>query len=862
MKKTPFNTKNKWRLSAFLSTLAMVTCCSIAGIAQEMVLVSNATKLAEKEYRLTEAKANQMGAIWSPSYIDLKQDFTIKAELYFGTDDFGGADGIAFVLQPNCTGAGSPGGGLGYQGITPSLAIEFDTYQNAAENGDPQQDHISVMKNGVVDHNADYNKEKRKYISTSGQFENYEIGAYLNLTIGWTAITKKLILSFQRNDQVGLVNEIVINDEDIINTFFNGNNLVFWGFTASTGAAFNEQKVKITSASVHKINPFTVKSESGAGKKDGEIQMKMTGGNPPFSYSFSAGGFQSDPKKTGLSANTYKVIAKDSRGCESKFDIEVPQLQANCETSFFFSDAPKVGSNNKQATGIIKGINYTYTSDKVIQLADFSKPDNTIDPSLKGTKLSMQANYPKALNIQDGSAVFNADEITKLSTAVQIKNTEITKNTITFSSPVDNPVLYFSSIGSKGLKVPIRFSSPVKLLGSQGVVEISADGMTVTGEEGVAIVGITGKATSIVFEYTVPENACFFFFGASFTDCNPTCDNSHYIKDEVKYTKEIMKPATGDIRLKQGEKMISGNGEYHMRITSDERMVIEKILATTECGGKTVVTESREVWETPKGRDGNWESKTVFKFGYDGNICFLNLGKSQAWCLSFDVIGNPYTSCKKLVLTDDGRLVLVGQNDQEIWTSTPKPIVPDITDKSGNWAYGYGGPGDSFTKFEQEKKEDAITRNFKTGDGWWSIAQNTSITPITDVESITYPPKTDGAFIFHPGSESNQSTKARFTASTDGTYTFNTLWKLVDLQGTKVNVEIYTNAISTSKDQGKQYATVFKKVLSNTLLEKTIYNEFEVVLKTGEWVSIEVENGGDGHSNDSTLVEMSSVKSK
>ncbi len=860
MKKTPFNTKNKWRLSAFFLTLSMVTCCSIAGIAQEMVLVSKATKLAEKEYRLTEANANQMGAIWSPSYIDLKQDFTVEAKLYFGTDD-GGADGIAFVLQPNCTGAGSPGGGLGYQSITPSLAIEFDTYQNAAENGDPQPDHISVMKNGVVNHKGDYNKDK----SVFKPINNYETGEYFDVKIRWTAITKKLILSFVPLSGGGMSDVTVIDGEDIINTFFNGNNLVFWGFTASTGAAFNEQKVKITSASVHKINPFTVKSESGAGKKDGEIQMKMTGGNSPFSYSFSAGGFQSDPKKAGLSADTYKVIAKDSRGCESKFDIEVPQLQANCETSFFFSDAPKVGSNNKQATGIIKGINYTYTSDKVIQLADFSKPDNTIDPSLKGTKLSMQANYPRASNLQDGSAVFNADEITKLSTAVQIKNTEITKNTITFSSPVDNPVLYFSSIGSKGLKVPIRFSSPVKLLGSQGVVEISADGMTVTGEEGVAIVGITGKATSIVFEYTVPENACFFFFGASFTDCNPTCDNSHYIKDEVKYTKEIMKPATGDIRLKPGEKMISGNGEYHMRITSDGRMVIEKILATTECGGKTVVTESREIWETPKGVDSNWENKTSFKFGYDCNICFLSLEKNRHWCATFgakDSMYNKISSCKKLVLTDDGRLVIVGQDDQEIWTSTPKPIVPDITVKSGNWAYGYGGPGDSFTKFEQEKKEDAITRNFKTGDGWWSIAQNTSITPITDVESITYPPKTDGAFIFHPGSESNQSTKARFTASTDGTYTFNTLWKLVDLQGTKVNVEIYTNAISTSKDQGKQYATVFKKVLSNTLLEKTIYNEFEVVLKTGEWVSIEVENGGDGHSNDSTLVEMSSVKSK
>ena len=58
--------------------------------------------------------------------IDLNEPWTFKALMAFGSADGGGADGIVFVLTPTPA-LGFPGGGIGYAGITPSIAIEFDT---------------------------------------------------------------------------------------------------------------------------------------------------------------------------------------------------------------------------------------------------------------------------------------------------------------------------------------------------------------------------------------------------------------------------------------------------------------------------------------------------------------------------------------------------------------------------------------------------------------------------------------------------------------------------------------------------------------------------------------------------------------
>jgi len=70
-----------------------------------------------------------------------------------------GADGFAFVVQSALdapASLGAVGDGLGYKGIQPSAAVEFDIWRNVtdAPNHDPSSNHLGILVNGVVDHGA------------------------------------------------------------------------------------------------------------------------------------------------------------------------------------------------------------------------------------------------------------------------------------------------------------------------------------------------------------------------------------------------------------------------------------------------------------------------------------------------------------------------------------------------------------------------------------------------------------------------------------------------------------------------------------------------------------------------------------
>lgn len=79
---------------------------------------------------ITPDAGTQAGSMWNPCQIDMNNSFNMCFIMNFGHRACG-ADGIAFVLQGVGTGALGPDSGEhGYSGISPSLAIDFDTYQN------------------------------------------------------------------------------------------------------------------------------------------------------------------------------------------------------------------------------------------------------------------------------------------------------------------------------------------------------------------------------------------------------------------------------------------------------------------------------------------------------------------------------------------------------------------------------------------------------------------------------------------------------------------------------------------------------------------------------------------------------------
>ncbi len=214
-------------LSSIL-TKAQLTCTNFD--INDFVLNGSAVITNINEASLTPALGNKYGTLWSDQKILFSEDFTLNTELYLGTNN-GGADGITFVLQPLSSNAGSMGGGIGYEGVTPSLSIEFDTWSNPGS--DPMNnDHIAIIKNGQP-----YSLAAHSEFIPPIDVGNIEDGNWHPALIEWTASTQRLKLTFDGN---------MLFDEMIdFSAIFPGMDSVFWGFTAATGAASNLQQVKI-----------------------------------------------------------------------------------------------------------------------------------------------------------------------------------------------------------------------------------------------------------------------------------------------------------------------------------------------------------------------------------------------------------------------------------------------------------------------------------------------------------------------------------------------------------------------------------------------------------------------------------------
>jgi hypothetical protein len=178
------------------------------------------------EYILTPAQQQKNGGFWMESMIDLTKDFEIKAEINLGTSD-GGADGLALVFQNKDKKQLGTGGSLGYQGISPSFSIEFDTYQNGEYN-DPSGDHVGKRINGSPAHATN----PTDYVEVA----NLEDGKFHPIVFTWQAQSKTFTVKL--DDKT-----IFANDPAFPQALLNAKN-VYFGFTAATGNAFNKQIVR------------------------------------------------------------------------------------------------------------------------------------------------------------------------------------------------------------------------------------------------------------------------------------------------------------------------------------------------------------------------------------------------------------------------------------------------------------------------------------------------------------------------------------------------------------------------------------------------------------------------------------------
>src|SRR4029079_1344591 len=150
---------------------------------------------------------------------------------------------IVFVLQPISTKLGTIGEGLGFEGVSPSVGISLDTWQNLRRN-DPQYDHISIQLDGAIKHGNDLAGP----IPASATSDNIEDCQWHVLRIKWDADAQ--ILSVYFDGQFRLQAQY-----DLVQRVFNSDPMVYWGFSGATGGGFNLQQFCTSLNPIFKTNP-------------------------------------------------------------------------------------------------------------------------------------------------------------------------------------------------------------------------------------------------------------------------------------------------------------------------------------------------------------------------------------------------------------------------------------------------------------------------------------------------------------------------------------------------------------------------------------------------------------------------------
>lgn len=139
------------------------------------------------------------------------------------------ADGIVFVVQSNSNAQlGGIGEGIGYRGIAPSVAVEFDTFFNEI-NGDIDGNHVGINTNGSM--------VSTPMLSITPLFNNGEVWS---VWIDYSPVSQLLEVRVSNSNDRPVVPTIsrVI---DLFGTL--GSEAAFVGFSSGTGASFGNHDI-------------------------------------------------------------------------------------------------------------------------------------------------------------------------------------------------------------------------------------------------------------------------------------------------------------------------------------------------------------------------------------------------------------------------------------------------------------------------------------------------------------------------------------------------------------------------------------------------------------------------------------------
>lgn len=288
-----------------------------------------ASSLGNGCYRLTNAANSQAGYVYQNAPINLQESFDYRFSVNLGSSN-GGADGMVFVLRGSLGTPyiGTGGGGLGFLNLSGTnvggtVGVEVDTWQNGGY-GDPTYDHIGILSQASANHAGA--TALSGVVQASATSANVEDGNYHTLNIRWDATAKELDVYFDCNYRLQY-------QGDLVDSIFNGDSLVHWGFVATTGAANNDQRFCFTVP----IDSLFTPLDSHAICKGDSVQLNA--GTSALNYAWSpSGGLSSstigNPWAYPTTTTNYMVTA--SYQCDTIIDtshIAVTQPDFNLSNS-------------------------------------------------------------------------------------------------------------------------------------------------------------------------------------------------------------------------------------------------------------------------------------------------------------------------------------------------------------------------------------------------------------------------------------------------------------------------------------------------------------------------------------------------
>jgi len=294
---------------------------SIKSAAQlNAVTIGDALSTGNNCYQITQDVQWQSGGVWYDNPIDFDEDFTIYYKNNFGSTDANGADGMALVFKRTSTPEiGGSGGGVGYEGISSSLIVEFDTWQNT-DRYDPAYDHLSIMINGNASHASPNNLVGP--VTPTSTTTNMEDGVDHNVKIVWTAATQTFEVFFDCELRLTL-------NQDIKNSVFGGDSTVFFGFVGSTGGSSNLHQVCFNSISF--VDNLVLQDQSICEGESTQVDAEIPSGDT-YSWSPSTGVSDiniSNPVLSPTTTTTYTVTIEDECGEVTTEDVIITVTPQN-----------------------------------------------------------------------------------------------------------------------------------------------------------------------------------------------------------------------------------------------------------------------------------------------------------------------------------------------------------------------------------------------------------------------------------------------------------------------------------------------------------------------------------------------------